>query len=600
MADQIYYSVFTKKGLELLTEAIQNGTKLGISSMAFGDGGGSLPVPNEAFSQLVNEVHRTQLNSLAPDPNNANWLRAEAIIASAVGGFNIRELGLYAGDVLVAYSNYPATYKPNPSDGTARIMTFRMVLQIDNTSNFDLVIDPDVVLATIQYVNEIAIDSKIKTTRGRNQEEKNSDILSIEDVGGNRDSFDPSAHDAIAKKEAIDGRKPYLGPRQMALPMQTLKVWNFCDGYLDRGAVVSIRNVANFDADEPRTEVLGIENASGLGDYSDRDVVGLFVQTDGQPALFKSNNTIFTSTTLTCNDLSEEIIKKIKKDQIIDVSDNDIEYSGLIKSINGKTITIDTAWFRKFGNGATGTPSNGSEVKFVPNTKIWGQNTNVTLGPDADAKSFAGFELGLFNNTGRDGAGYGYDVWSGGTNQVSAAFQARGKYQTGLYLYDSCSTGTYVSNPVNVGHIVVGGSYGFISHDQNVGFLSRGAGQYSFAHTTIDGTFITAVNKAGAWEGLRYSYKFFNSAQTIDQEAVVVLVTPSTDLMLLNLPGASSNAYRTLFIRNLSSQNNVKLIGVFEDGIVNMILKPKTTVHLFCDATYWYPMSEFSSIASSS
>lgn len=152
MAEQIYYSVFTKQGLALLTEAIQNGTKLGITSMAFGDGGGSLPVPNENFTSMVREVHRTQLNSLAPDPNNANWLRAEAIIASAVGGFNIRELGLYAGDVLVAYSNYPATYKPNPADGTARIMTFRMILQIDNTASFELVIDPDVVLATIQKV----------------------------------------------------------------------------------------------------------------------------------------------------------------------------------------------------------------------------------------------------------------------------------------------------------------------------------------------------------------------------------------------------------------------------------------------------------------
>lgn len=160
MADQIYYSVFTKQGLALLTEAIQNGTKLGITAMAFGDGGGSLPVPNENFTSLINEVHRTQLNSIAPDPNNANWLRAEAIIASAIGGFNIRELGLYAGDVLVAYSNYPATYKPNPADGTARIMTFRMILQIDNVANFELVIDPDVVLATIQYVKDQIITTQ--------------------------------------------------------------------------------------------------------------------------------------------------------------------------------------------------------------------------------------------------------------------------------------------------------------------------------------------------------------------------------------------------------------------------------------------------------
>lgn len=177
MADQIYYSVFTKKGLELLTEAIQNGTKLGITSMAFGDGGGSLPVPNEAFTQLVNEVHRTQLNSLAPDPNNANWLRAEAVIASAIGGFNIRELGLYAGDILVAYSNYPATYKPNPSDGTARIMTFRMILQIDNTSSFDLVIDPDVVLATIQKVEDVKLEIYENTV---NTVQSIEDLLNIE------------------------------------------------------------------------------------------------------------------------------------------------------------------------------------------------------------------------------------------------------------------------------------------------------------------------------------------------------------------------------------------------------------------------------------
>ena len=154
MAGEQYYSIFTEQGLALLREAIQNGTKLGITEMSFGDGKGSLPVPDASFTKLVNEVYRAQLNSLAPDPNNKNWLRAEAVIASAVGGFNIRELGLWAGNILVAYSNYPPTYKPNPSDGTARIMTFRMILQIDNTANFELKIDADIVMATIRTVEE--------------------------------------------------------------------------------------------------------------------------------------------------------------------------------------------------------------------------------------------------------------------------------------------------------------------------------------------------------------------------------------------------------------------------------------------------------------
>ncbi|HGW8356667.1 TPA: phage tail protein, partial [Acinetobacter baumannii] len=110
-----YFSVFTEQGLALLRESIQNGTKLGITRMSFGDGGGSLPVPDSSVTRLVNEVYQTSLNSLAPDPNNSNWLRAEAVISSAVGGFNIRELGLWSDDILVAYSNYPPTYKPNPS-----------------------------------------------------------------------------------------------------------------------------------------------------------------------------------------------------------------------------------------------------------------------------------------------------------------------------------------------------------------------------------------------------------------------------------------------------------------------------------------------------
>ena len=156
-----YFSVFTEQGLALLRESIQNGTKLGITKMSFGDGNGTLPVPNQNYTSLINEVYETQLNSLAPDPNNANWLRAEAVIASAAGGFNIRELGLWAGDILVAYSNYPPTYKPNPADGTARIMTFRMVLQIDNTANFELKIDADIVMATIRTVEEAKNEAKI-------------------------------------------------------------------------------------------------------------------------------------------------------------------------------------------------------------------------------------------------------------------------------------------------------------------------------------------------------------------------------------------------------------------------------------------------------
>jgi len=156
----LYHSLFTEKGLELLRTAIQTGTKLGITHMSFGDGNGILPTPDAKFTQMIKEVYRVQLNRLAPSKENPNWLEADGVIPSAIGGFNIREVGLWAGDVMVAYANYPPTYKPSGDQGTAQIKTIRIVLQIDNTANFELKIDASVVMATIQSVEEAKIEAK--------------------------------------------------------------------------------------------------------------------------------------------------------------------------------------------------------------------------------------------------------------------------------------------------------------------------------------------------------------------------------------------------------------------------------------------------------
>lgn len=151
----LYHSLFTEKGLELLRESIQNGTKLGITHMSFGDGGGMLPTPDAKFTQMVNEVYRVALNRLAPSKENPNWLEADGVIPSAVGGFNIREVGLWAGNTMVAYANYPPTYKPSGDQGTAQIKTIRIVLQIDNTANFELKIDASIVMATVQQILDV-------------------------------------------------------------------------------------------------------------------------------------------------------------------------------------------------------------------------------------------------------------------------------------------------------------------------------------------------------------------------------------------------------------------------------------------------------------
>jgi len=152
-----YYTKITKAGLAAITAAMNNSSKVPITYMAFGDGNGYIPEPDENATSLVNEVYRVGVNKVEVHSKNPNWLVCEAIIPSAVGGFNIREVALYdsTGNTMLAIANYPPTYKPTVEEGAAKIQTIRIVIQVDNSGNFELIVDPDVVLATIQDLNVI-------------------------------------------------------------------------------------------------------------------------------------------------------------------------------------------------------------------------------------------------------------------------------------------------------------------------------------------------------------------------------------------------------------------------------------------------------------
>ncbi|EIC82842.1 hypothetical protein SPM24T3_20112, partial [Serratia sp. M24T3] len=215
----------------------------------------------------------------------------------------------------------------------------------------------------------------------RNQSDKNAESISLMDAGGTRDAFDPSKLETAVKLVANENRIPYFGAKQFAFPQQTVKAWSWLDGERDRGVVASFSNVVAPTSDEPVTQVVGLGSAAGLGYYSDRDFVLMFGQIEGPPALLSTSNTTFTTNTITSTDISS-VSAHLRAGQIIDVTDSSnssLIYSGLILSLSNTTVTVDTAWYLKGGNGSTGIPSASSTANFVPNTKIWGQNLNVTL-----------------------------------------------------------------------------------------------------------------------------------------------------------------------------------------------------------------------------
>ena len=156
-----YYAVLTNVGAAKLANATALGTQVEITQMAVGDGNGALPTPNPAQTALVHELRRASLNTLSIDPNNSNQIIAEQVIPEDVGGWWIREIGLFDKDGdMIAVANCAETYKPQLQEGSGRVQVVRMILIVSSTAAVTLKIDPSVVLATRQYVDDQIIQVK--------------------------------------------------------------------------------------------------------------------------------------------------------------------------------------------------------------------------------------------------------------------------------------------------------------------------------------------------------------------------------------------------------------------------------------------------------
>lgn len=156
-----YYALLTNVGAAKLANATALGEQVEITQMAVGDGNGALPTPNPAQTALVHELRRAPLNTLTIDPVNTNQIIAEQVIPEDVGGWWIREIGLYDSDGdLIAIANCAETYKPLLQEGSGRVQVIRVILIVSSTQAVTLKIDPSVVLATRQYVDDQIIQVK--------------------------------------------------------------------------------------------------------------------------------------------------------------------------------------------------------------------------------------------------------------------------------------------------------------------------------------------------------------------------------------------------------------------------------------------------------
>ena len=151
-----FQTVITTAGAAKLAAATApGGRKVNITTMAVGDGGGQLPVPDAGQTKLVNEVWRHALNKISQDNRHSNYIIAELVIPPEVGGFWMRELGLYDDTgALIAVANMAESYKPALAEGSGRSQTCRRVIIVSSVASVDLTIDTTTVMATQDYVDD--------------------------------------------------------------------------------------------------------------------------------------------------------------------------------------------------------------------------------------------------------------------------------------------------------------------------------------------------------------------------------------------------------------------------------------------------------------
>ncbi|EKJ5999957.1 tail fiber protein [Salmonella enterica subsp. enterica serovar Kentucky] len=152
--DNEFYTLLTDRGMAKIASALADKKQIHLQKMAVGDGGGQYYEPTASQAKLRHEVWRGEMNTLTVAPNNPNWLIAELVLPEDVGGWYVREVGVFDDEgELIAIGKFPESYKPLLPGGCGKQVCIRLIMEVSNTTAVTLTVDPSIVLATRDYVD---------------------------------------------------------------------------------------------------------------------------------------------------------------------------------------------------------------------------------------------------------------------------------------------------------------------------------------------------------------------------------------------------------------------------------------------------------------
>lgn len=154
--DNEFYTLLTDRGMAKIASALADKKQLHLQKMAVGDSGGQYYEPTASQTKLRHEVWRGDMNTLTVAPNNPNWLIAEVVLPEDIGGWYVREVGVFDADgELIAIGKFPESYKPLLPGGCGKQVCIRLIMEVSNTTAVTLTVDPSIVLATRDYVDSL-------------------------------------------------------------------------------------------------------------------------------------------------------------------------------------------------------------------------------------------------------------------------------------------------------------------------------------------------------------------------------------------------------------------------------------------------------------
>ncbi|MBX9866089.1 MAG: phage tail protein [Burkholderiales bacterium] len=171
-------TIITEVGLAKIAAAIAAKTTVKLTTFAVGDGNYA---PTGKETKLRSEKYRKLIDSASSDPENKDTLLLNTVIPENVGGWYIREYGIFddVGD-LIAIGIANETYKPAPDDVKAVTISFTARVKISNIEvvEFNIRLDG---YADVGYVNQQ--DELIKKWTDKNYQIK-LNYMPIQQGGG--------------------------------------------------------------------------------------------------------------------------------------------------------------------------------------------------------------------------------------------------------------------------------------------------------------------------------------------------------------------------------------------------------------------------------